>query len=97
MSHDYICYKLLHGLRFLAPNKYEIDLLNEALNIDFGPEAAKISKVKFGGRKKYLSTQPTPGAAARTGRVGSQKSKVMEQLLLYVIMAQGNPISIGLM
>ena len=43
-------YKLFHGLGLLAPNKYEIDLSNEALNIDFGQEATKISKVKVGGR-----------------------------------------------
>ena len=41
-------------------------LLNEVLNIDFGQGAAKISKVKVGGRKKYLLTWPTPGAFVRT-------------------------------
>ena len=38
----------------MAPKKYEIDLLIEVLNIDFGQRAAKISQVKVGGQKKYL-------------------------------------------
>ena len=33
-----------------APNRYESDLLNEVLCILVGQEAAKISKVKVGGR-----------------------------------------------
>ena len=37
----------------LCPNRYETDLLNEVLNIDFGQEAAKISEVKVGGQRKY--------------------------------------------
>ena len=36
----------------LAPNKYETDLSNEVLNIDFCQDSAKISKIKFGGGKK---------------------------------------------
>ena len=32
-----------------APNKYEVDLSNEVLYIDFGQEAAKISEVKVEG------------------------------------------------
>ena len=39
-----------HGL--LAPNRYELDLSNEVLNIHFGQGTAKISEVKVGGRKK---------------------------------------------
>ena len=35
-----------------SPNRYEMDLSNEALNIDFDQGAAKISVVKVGGRKK---------------------------------------------
>ena len=42
----------------MSPNRYEVDLLNEVLNIDFGQGAAKISEVKVGGQKKYLPTQP---------------------------------------
>ena len=38
-----------HGLGFLVPNRFEIDLSNEVLNIDFGQGAAKISMVKVGG------------------------------------------------
>ena len=33
------------------PNKYEVDLSNEVLNIDFGQGTAKISEVKVGGKK----------------------------------------------
>ena len=35
-----------HGLGLLAPNRYEVDLSSEVLNVGFGPEAAKISEVK---------------------------------------------------
>ena len=38
-----------HGLGLLSPNRYEVDLLNEVLNIDFGQVATKISEVKVGG------------------------------------------------
>ena len=38
-----------HPLKLLAPSRYEIDLSNEAINIDFGQVAAKISEVKVGG------------------------------------------------
>ena len=38
----------------LSPYRYEIDLLNEVLNIDFGPGAKTITEVKVGVRKKYL-------------------------------------------
>ena len=36
----------------LVPNRYELDLSNEALYALVGQEAAKISEVKVGGRKK---------------------------------------------
>ena len=45
-------------------NRYEMDLSNEVLNIDFGQGAAKISEVKVGRRKKYLPTRPTVGERA---------------------------------
>ena len=35
----------------LFPKRYEIDLLFEVLNIDFGQGAAKVSEVKVGGQK----------------------------------------------
>ena len=38
-----------NDLGLLAPNRYEVDLSNEVLNIDFGQGAAKISKVKVIG------------------------------------------------
>lgn len=38
----------------MSPNRYEIDLSNEVLNINFGQGTAEISEVKAGGRKKYL-------------------------------------------
>ena len=37
------------SLGLCSPNKYEVDLSNEVLNIDFGQGAAKISEVKVGG------------------------------------------------
>ena len=40
-----------------------MDLSNEVLNNDFVQGAATISEVKFGGRKKYLPTQPARGAS----------------------------------
>ena len=45
---------MFKSLGLCPPNKYEVDLSNEVLNIDFGQGAAKISEVKVGGRKKYL-------------------------------------------
>ena len=48
-------------LGLLAQNRYEIELSNEVLNIDFGQGAAKIPEVKVGVLKKYLPTQLTPG------------------------------------
>ena len=39
-------------LGYLAPNMYELDLSNEVLSALVGEEAAKISEVKVGGRKK---------------------------------------------
>ena len=50
--------KSFHGLDFLAPNRYVIDLSNEVLIIDFGQGAAKILEVKVGGRKKYCRLGP---------------------------------------
>ena len=41
----------------LAPNRYELDLSKEVLNILFIQGAAKISEVKVGGKKK-TSTWP---------------------------------------
>ena len=41
---------------FLAPNIYEIDLSNEALNIHFDKGAARISEVKIGDQKKSASS-----------------------------------------
>ena len=53
-----------------TPNKYEVDLSNEVLNIDFGQGPAKISEVKVGRRKKYLPTRPTPRRWVRTRLIG---------------------------
>ena len=39
-----------------------MDLSNEIISIDFGQKAAKISKVKVRGRKKYLPTWPAQDA-----------------------------------
>ena len=38
-----------HGLGLLTPNRYEVDLSNEVINIRFGKGAAKISEVKVLG------------------------------------------------
>ena len=50
----------------MTPKKYEKDLLNEVLNIDFYKGAAKILEVKVGDQKKYVPIWPTPGAPVRT-------------------------------
>ena len=42
----------------MSANRYEVDLLNKVLNIDFGYKAAEILEIKVGGRKKYLLAQP---------------------------------------
>ena len=52
------------------PNKYEVDLSNEVLNIDFGQGAEKISEVKVGGLKKYLPSGRVQACAPAVGRVG---------------------------
>ena len=44
--------KVMQPLVSLAPNRYELDLLNEVIKIHFGQGAAKIFKVKIGGPKK---------------------------------------------
>ena len=56
------------SLGLQSPNRYEIDLLNEVLNINFGQEAANIPDVKVGVRKKNLPTRLTTGTRAQTGR-----------------------------
>ena len=48
----------------------KIDLSNEVLKIDFGQEAAKISEVKVGGRKKYLPSGRVRTSAPAVGCVG---------------------------
>ena len=58
------------ALELLAPKKYETDLSNEVLNIDFGQGAAKISEVKVGGQKTYLPISPARTRAPGVGRVG---------------------------
>ena len=58
------------GLGLLAPNRYEVDLSNEILNIDFDEGAAKISKVKVGGQKKYLPSGQVRTHAPAVDRVG---------------------------
>ena len=61
---------MFKSLWLCPPNKYEVDLSNEVLNIDFGQEAAKISEVKVGGRKKHLSISLVRAHAPAVGRVG---------------------------
>ena len=51
----------------MAPNKYDIDLSNEVLKIDFGEGTAKKLKVKVEGRIKiadsagFETDAPAPG------------------------------------
>ena len=49
LSVDYIPKKSYHDLGLLAPNRYEVDLLNEVLNIHFNQGVAKISRLKDRG------------------------------------------------
>ena len=42
--------KVMHGLGFQSPNRYESDLSNEALYYLVGQETPKISEIKVGGR-----------------------------------------------
>ena len=58
LNHSYIPYKSFRILGLFSPNIYEIGLSNEVLNIDFCQEAAKISEIKVGGRKKHLPINP---------------------------------------
>ena len=52
------------------PNRYEIDLSNEVLNIDFDQEVAKIPEVKVGLQKKYLPIGLVRTHALWVSRVG---------------------------
>ena len=63
LSQDYTHQNSFKSLGLCLPNRYEVDLLNEVLNIDFGQGAAKISEVKVGVQKKYL-----PNCLVRTHR-----------------------------
>ena len=62
LSQDYFSLKSFKSFGLLSPKRYEIDPSNEVINIAFGQGAAKISEHKVGGQKKYLLTQPDPGA-----------------------------------
>ena len=62
--------KLYYDLGLLIPNRYEIDLSNEVLNIDFGQGAAKIPKVKVGVWKKYLPISLVRTHGPRVSQVG---------------------------
>ena len=53
-----------HGPGFRSPNRYDLDLSNEVLYALVGQEAAKISEVKVGDRKKNLPVQPDPAGTA---------------------------------
>ena len=46
LSQDYRPSKSLKSLELCPPNKHKVDLSNEVLIIDFGQQAAKISKIK---------------------------------------------------
>ena len=70
LSKDNIPYKLFKSLGLWYPNRYEIDLSNEVLNIDFGQGAAKISEFKVGVWKKYLPISLVRAHAPGVSRVG---------------------------
>ena len=55
-----------HDLGFQSKNRYESDLSNEVLCILVGQEAAKISEVKVGDRKK----------SARAARPRAHRSRI---------------------
>ena len=64
MNHHYTPLKSFKSLGLWSTNRYEIDLLNEVLNIDFGQGATKISEVKVRGKKKYADRLGlNPGSA----------------------------------
>ena len=48
----------------MSPNRHEVDLLNEVLNIDFDWGAAKISEIKAGNQKKNICWL-TPSSSAQ--------------------------------
>ena len=50
--------------------RYEIDLLCEVLNIDFGQEAVKIFEVKVVSQKKHLPISPIQAHAPGVSQVG---------------------------
>ena len=50
-----------HGIGLLAPNRYEVELSNVALNIHFGQGAVKILEVKVRVRKILADLALTPG------------------------------------
>ena len=70
LSQDYIPLESFRNLGLWSPNRYEIDLSNEVVNIDFNQEAAKISEVKVGGRKKHLPISQVRAHSPGVSRVG---------------------------
>ena len=67
LNQQFIPWKSYHDLRLLTPNRYQLDLSNEVLNIDLGQETLRISKVKVEGWKISADSawleivSPTPG------------------------------------
>ena len=49
LNQDYNTLKSFKSLGLWSPNRYEVDLSCEVLNIDFSQGNAKISEVKVGG------------------------------------------------
>ena len=70
MSQDYTHQKSFKSLGLCPPNRYEIDLSNEVLNIDFDQGAAKIPEVKVGDRKKISAN------LADTERMGLNQADI---------------------
>ena len=59
--------KSCHGLGLQVPNRYELDLSNEVLKIQFGQGATKNIRGQVGGQKKlahlarFDTDESTPG------------------------------------
>ena len=77
--------KSCHGLGFHSPNRYELDLSNEVLYVLVGQEAAKISEVKVGGRKKSARAA---GPRAHQSRIWPSRQFLIDLQLWPLIFLQ---------
>ena len=70
LNQDYIHQKSFQSFGLWSPYRYEIDLSNEVLNIDFDQEVAKIPEVKVGVCKKHLPISLVRTHVPRVSRIG---------------------------